>query len=124
MNGFIKVNYSNRKLSIGGKMNVLVYTGPGTSGSAVRHTLKTLKRLLGECYDVLSVSDPKILSTNVWRDSTALLVVPGGRDVPYVRSLGPEGAASISAYVRDGGKYLGLWCAFLELLPVLRYLHW
>jgi biotin--protein ligase len=90
-------------------MNVLVYTGPGTSGSAVRHTLKTLKGHLGGSYDVLSVSDPKILRGHLWKDSTALLVVPGGRDVPYLRSLSPEGSASIRSYVQDGGKYLGLW---------------
>jgi biotin--protein ligase len=91
-------------------MNVVIYSGPGTSGGAVRHAIKTLKSLLSSSYDVLSVSDPAALVAGHWRESTALLVMPGGRDVPYLRALGPEGSAVLRSYVEGGGKYLGLWC--------------
>lgn len=44
-------------------------------------------------------------------DSTVdCFFVPGGADVPYHESLGQSGMNLIKAYVRNGGKYLGL-CA-------------
>lgn len=39
-----------------------------------------------------------------------LLVMPGGRDLPYCRKLNGEGNDNVRAFVRNGGSYLGL-CA-------------
>ena len=92
-------------------MNVLVYAGPGTSAGSVRHTIRSLKLLLSNCYDVQPV-EPAVLSapSSAWKEATALLVIPGGRDLPYVQHLSPAGTESIMDYVKSGGSYLG-FCA-------------
>ncbi|KAJ9073163.1 biotin holocarboxylase synthetase [Entomophthora muscae] len=68
--------------------NVYVFAGNGTSANCVTSTIITLRRLLSE----------------------SLLVIPGGRDVPYLSALLGEANANIIDYVKDGGKYLG-FCA-------------
>ncbi|ORX78446.1 class II aaRS and biotin synthetase [Anaeromyces robustus] len=91
-------------------MNVLVYSGEGTSPNCVEYTIYTLKQFLSENYDIIKV-DEKILITQYWEDSTKLLVFPGGRDLPYVNKLGSKGMERIRKYVNEkGGKYLGI-CA-------------
>jgi biotin---protein ligase len=57
------------------------------------------------------VSNPNVFVTDPWQSSTALIIFPGGRDVPYCRSLNGSPNAAISSWVRyRGGKVLGL-CA-------------
>jgi biotin--protein ligase len=91
-------------------MNILVYSGEGTSPNCVENTIYTLKQFLSENYDIIKV-DEKILITQYWEDTTKLFVMPGGRDLPYVNKLGSKGMERIRNYVNDkGGKYLGI-CA-------------
>ena len=45
-----------------------------------------------------------------WTDTCSLLVMPGGRDLPYVASLQGRGNPRIKTFVQDGGSYLGI-CA-------------
>lgn len=90
-------------------MNVLVYDGVGVSQTSLSHTIYSLKRHLGSRYAVQKVS-AEGLKSHPWAPTCALLVVPGGRDVPYLNSLSPEATKIISSYVRNGGSYLGL-CA-------------
>jgi biotin--protein ligase len=45
-----------------------------------------------------------------WSATCALLVFPGGADLPYCRTLDGEGNRKIMQYVNLGGAYLGL-CA-------------
>ncbi|KAI8140387.1 biotin-protein ligase [Fennellomyces sp. T-0311] len=90
-------------------INVLIYTGNGTSPNSVVHTQKTLKSLLGHAYDVVPV-DAKTLRVEPWEETCALLVIPGGRDLPYCKDLNGVATARIKQYVRGGGRYLGL-CA-------------
>ncbi|TPX49284.1 hypothetical protein SeMB42_g02674 [Synchytrium endobioticum] len=90
-------------------MNVLVYADQGTAKTPIDHTLLTLKSSLSASYDVMLV-DAKTLLTEPWENYTALLVIPGGRDLPYVKALYPEGTNRIRRYVEAGGKYLGI-CA-------------
>ncbi|KAI8920230.1 biotin-protein ligase [Powellomyces hirtus] len=90
-------------------MNVLVYTGPGTSRGPIEHTLATLRSLLSTHYDIIPV-DAHTLLTEPWAPTTSLLVIPGGRDVPYVEQLQPEGTRIVDEYVKGGGSYLGI-CA-------------
>ena len=66
--------------------NVLVYSGPGVSSSALHHTLKTLETIL-PTYDVKTV-DARTLALDPWQQVTSLVVLPGGRDLPYVEELG------------------------------------
>ena len=45
-----------------------------------------------------------------WTSTCALLVMPGGADLPYCRILNGDGNRKIKQYVQRGGAYLGL-CA-------------
>ncbi|KAH7323648.1 biotin-protein ligase [Rhexocercosporidium sp. MPI-PUGE-AT-0058] len=91
------------------KMNVLVYSGNGSTIESVRHCLYTLRRLLSPNYAVIPVTDNVILK-EPWTVSCALLVFPGGADMGYCRSLNGEGNRRIDQFVRRGGSYLG-FCA-------------
>ncbi|CAG8977908.1 hypothetical protein HYALB_00001786 [Hymenoscyphus albidus] len=91
------------------RMNVLVYSGNGSTTESVRHCLYTLRRLLSPNYAVIPVTDTIILK-EPWTASCALLVFPGGADLGYCRSLNGEGNRRITQYVRRGGAYLG-FCA-------------
>lgn len=91
------------------KVNVLIYSGPGATLSSVRHATWSLRRLLGANYAVLTVTGDQILK-EPWSTSCALLVMPGGADLGYCRTLNGEGNRRIRQYVEMGGKYLGL-CA-------------
>ena len=51
----------------------------------------------------------EIISTNL-SDHCSLLIMPGGRDLPYVKKLQGKGNQNISDFVRNGGSYLGI-CA-------------
>ncbi|KAG0373102.1 biotin holocarboxylase synthetase [Mortierella sp. AD032] len=90
-------------------MNVLVYSGEGTSRTSLAHTVRTLRSLVGHHYDVMKI-DAKGLTTEPWEESTSLLVIPGGRDVPYTRDLNGAATAKIRAYVTAGGRFWGI-CA-------------
>ncbi|KAG8801764.1 biotin holocarboxylase synthetase [Serendipita sp. 398] len=89
-------------------MNVLVYSGPGVSQTSLDATLSTLKSLLGSNFAVQTVS-PKALESEPWTVGCALLVIPGGRDLPYLASL-ERAIPKIVGYVKAGGSYLGI-CA-------------
>ncbi|KND86949.1 Biotin--protein ligase, partial [Tolypocladium ophioglossoides CBS 100239] len=91
------------------RLNVLVYTGTGTTAESVRQCLYTLGRLLSPNYAVIPISESVILK-EPWAPTCALLVIPGGADLGYCRVLNGEGNRRISEYVRRGGAYLGL-CA-------------
>ncbi|SNX85152.1 related to BPL1 - biotin holocarboxylase synthetase [Melanopsichium pennsylvanicum] len=100
--------------------DVLVYSGPGVSSSALHHTLRTLRQLLNT-YDVKPV-DAKTLALDPWQKGTALVVIPGGRDLPYVSELSRPyshpsspsssrtGVAEVRNYVESGGNFFGI-CA-------------
>ena len=91
-------------------MNVLIYSGPGTSIESVRHCNDTLRRLLDPHYAIINVSS-HTLRTEPWAPHTALLVFPGGADLPFCRELDGEGNRRIDHYIRQlGGRYLG-FCA-------------
>ena len=90
---------------------VLVYSGPGVSPLSLSHTILTLSLLLLPHYTVQSVS-PTTLHNEPWEPSCALLVIPGGRDLPYVDELGVKTRVTkrIREFIEHGGKYLGI-CA-------------
>lgn len=90
---------------------VLVYSGPGVSPLSLSNSLLTLSLLLRPHYTVQPVT-PQILSTQPWEASCALLVIPGGRDLPYVEELSMKTQVTrrIKDFVQEGGKYLGI-CA-------------
>lgn len=91
------------------KLNVLVYTGTGSTVESVKHAIYTLRRILSPNYAVIPITDTVLLK-EPWAPSCALLVFPGGADLGYCRVLDGEGNLLISQYVRRGGAYLG-FCA-------------
>lgn len=90
-------------------MNILVYTGDGTSPNSVSHTVATLKLLLGHSYDIIKV-DAQTLDKEPWEATCSMLVIPGGRDLPYCQDLNGQVNSRIRTYVADGGRFWGI-CA-------------
>lgn len=88
---------------------MLVYNGPGSTPESVRHATESLRRLLSPYYAVHNV-DAEVIKTEPWPESTALLVMPGGADLPYCAELNGPGNQLIRNWVRAGGRYLG-FCA-------------
>lgn len=90
-------------------MNVLVYSGRGTTKESVKHTIESLRFHLSPYYVVVMVSESALLN-DPWQSKTAMLVLPGGADLPYCDVLNGRGNALISQFVRKGGKFIG-FCA-------------
>ncbi|KAJ5614228.1 hypothetical protein N7528_007882 [Penicillium herquei] len=84
-------------------------TGTGTTVDSVRHCLYSLRRLLAPNYAVTPVTSEMLLN-EPWTASCALLVIPGGADLGYGRTLNGAGNRRITQFVRLGGRYLG-FCA-------------
>ncbi|ODA80190.1 hypothetical protein RJ55_03148 [Drechmeria coniospora] len=91
------------------RLNVLVYTGTGTTAESVRQCIYSLRALLSPNYAVIPVGESVVLK-EPWAPTCALLVLPGGADLGYCRVFNGEGNQRISDYVRRGGAYLG-FCA-------------
>ncbi|KAL6449676.1 BPL1 Biotin--protein ligase [Candida maltosa Xu316] len=90
-------------------MNVLVYSGPGTTADGVKHCLDSLRLHLASYYAVLPVSETVLLN-EPWMRKTALLVFPGGADLPYCKLFNGAGNQKISKFVKQGGRFIG-FCA-------------
>ncbi|KAG0344468.1 biotin holocarboxylase synthetase [Podila humilis] len=90
-------------------MNILVYSGEGVSRNSLAHTLCSIRAVVGQHYDVMKI-DAKCLLTEPWEESTSMLVVPGGRDLPYVRDLSGPVNDRIRNFVQSGGRFFGI-CA-------------
>ncbi|CAO1614637.1 unnamed protein product [Sympodiomycopsis kandeliae] len=98
--------------------NILLYSGPGVSTTALAHTKRALQELCPS-YDVRPTSALE-LALAPWQDTASLLVIPGGRDLPYVeefskprrREDGDETTAqeAVRDWVESGGSFIGI-CA-------------
>ncbi|KAK2734661.1 biotin holocarboxylase synthetase [Myotisia sp. PD_48] len=91
------------------RLNVLVYSGNGTTVDSVRQCLDTFRRILSPYYAVIPVTGEMVLK-EPWTSSCALFVMPGGADLPYCKALNGEGNRRIKQFVQGGGAYLG-FCA-------------
>ncbi|KAJ1915134.1 biotin holocarboxylase synthetase [Mycoemilia scoparia] len=89
--------------------NVLVYSGDGAGPDSAKFAVKTLRAFLGHRYAVREV-DSTVLKSEPWEGSTAMVVFPGGRDLPYVRDMAGVGIARLKDWVHKGGRYIG-FCA-------------
>lgn len=90
-------------------MNILVYSDLGASPNSIKHTCNTLKSILGHVYDIIQI-DRRVLQNEPWEVGCVMLVLPGGRDMPYCDALNGEPIKRIQKFINDGGRYLGL-CA-------------
>lgn len=72
---------------------------------------KTLPALIHELSNWITsyISAKEILHSD-WESETSLLIIPGGRDVPFHEALKGEGNQRIRKYVENGGSFLGI-CA-------------
>lgn len=87
-------------------MNVLVYSGKGTTAESVKHCLESLRLHLSPSYAVVAVNESAILN-DPWMSKTSMLVIPGGADLPLCRLFDGEGNKKIKQFVRKGGRYIG-----------------
>lgn len=75
-------------------------------------TLASLKKAVNEMdrsYAVRTTDSIELVGSR-WISSCQLLVMPGGRDLPYCKELDGKGNKQIRAFVEGGGSYLGI-CA-------------
>jgi len=75
-------------------------------------TMSSLKRTVDDLKLPFKVrcTDKQELSGSKWSSSCKLLVMPGGRDLPYCQALEGVGNQTIRDFVSSGGSYLGI-CA-------------
>ncbi|KAJ2155547.1 biotin holocarboxylase synthetase [Coemansia sp. RSA 451] len=90
-------------------LNVLVYSGPGVSLNGRAYLLRTLRQFLGHRYAIIPIG-ADTLRAEPWETKAVLLVMPGGRDMPYMAELNGPVNTRIRAWVASGGRYLGI-CA-------------
>ena len=95
--------------SISAHTNILIYSGPGVGPKSLANTVTMIKQLTGSNYTILTVG-PETIIDQAWINNTALLIMPGGADKPYLEKLAGQGNANIRNYVNNGGKFLGI-CA-------------
>jgi biotin--protein ligase len=88
-------------------MNVLVYSGPGTTKPCVDQCLETFRLLLSPYYSVSTVNE-KVLLHQPWESKTAILIIPGGADLPICKLFKDTINERIKKYVNKGGKFIGI----------------
>ncbi len=87
--------------------------GVGAAPECVAMAVASLKNAVskaGTKYTTVRTTTSDELKASTWQNSCQLLVMPGGRDLPYCKELNGTGNADIGSFVRDGGSYLGI-CA-------------
>lgn len=91
-------------------MRVLVYSDEGVDRRGLRELYSALENSLPKsCYSIHLVNHRYLIHAE-WEEETVLLIIPGGRDIPYHNLLQGEGNRRIAAFVKNGGNYLGI-CA-------------
>ncbi len=83
--------------------------GEGASPDCVAMTMDSLARSLPSDYNLTTTTCEEV-TVGHWMKESALLVMPGGRDLPYARALEGRANINIRQFVASGGAYLGL-CA-------------
>lgn len=91
------------------KQEILVYAGPGAGPNSLANTVGMLQNFVGDKYVVKTITPEEVIQGD-WVSNTALFVMPGGADRPYLEKLRGQGNQHLKNYVQNGGKYLGI-CA-------------
>jgi biotin--protein ligase len=89
-------------------MKIYIYNGEGVGPRATAQALRFISRLR-PLYTVETINANAIINGE-WHSSARLLIIPGGRDIPYHNALQGAGNRAIRSFVEAGGAYLGL-CA-------------
>lgn len=85
---------------------IYVYNDEGVSPSSLTQTLTSFGKT---SYSIQTLDAAKLIQAD-WTKDAALLIMPGGADLGYVKKLNGTGNQIIKAFVASGGAYLGL-CA-------------
>jgi len=88
--------------------NIYIYNDEGAGDSSLGYIVDTLINIT-PAYKIDFINAADILYKE-WTKNAALLIMPGGADIPYTKKLNGEGNKIIREYVENGGNYLGL-CA-------------
>jgi len=87
---------------------ILIYSDQGVSAKSYANTVKSLKALPLNI-SIKSVDSEELKNAETLKDAR-LLIIPGGRDLPYVERLKGLGISNIRRWVEEGGAYFGI-CA-------------
>jgi biotin--protein ligase len=87
-------------------MKVLIYADEGVSSFSLQETLKTFRIR----YANVEMVDHELLRSSDWEKEASLIIIPGGRDIPYHRKLKGKAVSKIRNFVEEGGSFLGI-CA-------------
>lgn len=90
--------------------DVLIYCDEGVGPHSFKQTMKGLKEVLSPASYRLVPVNHAYFTSEEWEKNTALIVFPGGRDLPYHHHLRGHANQRIARYVSNGGTYLGI-CA-------------
>lgn len=91
------------------KSHIYVYSGPGAALESLAQTMAIFQELASVPYSIHKIGFRE-LKGGAWTKDAALLVMPGGADIPYAKYLSGEGTTKIREFVEQGGSYLGI-CA-------------
>ena len=90
-------------------MTILLYSDIGTSPISVENVFRYFRRFHQK--DNIVLIDADYLANKDWEFSCKLLIIPGGRDIPYVEKWDKLSIYyRVQSYIKSGGKYLGI-CA-------------
>lgn len=89
---------------------IVIYADQGTSPYSVHSIIHSLHLVnLDEQYVIEQITKD-YFNLNDWQNTTALIIFPGGKDIPYHEALKGPPLRSIRQFVENGGKYFGI-CA-------------
>jgi glutamine amidotransferase-like uncharacterized protein len=89
---------------------VLIYNDKGTSSRCIQALVLALQDENVHRNYSIDFADRFLFKSNAWQGETALLIFPGGRDIPYHRALKGRVNQKLREYVESGGNYFGI-CA-------------
>lgn len=96
-------------LTLCARHRVVVYAGSGTSVDLIEQFLSSLEKVDNEI-----IADKVLASyfdTDSWEGQVSMIVIPGGRDMEYLKEFSPAAINRIGRWVRErGGSLLGI-CA-------------
>ena len=94
-------------------MEIWIYCDDGADDNCIQQTKKTMEKLIDhKKYKIKLVKAPDIISLTADKmNKLALLILPGGRDIPYCEKLNGTGIENIQRYLNEyNGNYFGI-CA-------------
>lgn len=89
-------------------MEILIYRDEGAHPECIRALVRAFRT--EKIALPISFVDRSALQQPYWKKKAALLIIPGGRDIPYHEALKGQANRQIRSYVEGGGNYLGI-CA-------------